>query len=134
MAGIDRRIEALERLTPADDPERERRARERFLESREERFEQSLNHVRARLDAGDARLPRPGDSPITAAAFYAVLASRGDPRAEGARALYAEISERSRRHHTAVELEEKHPGIVEAHRRWFAAMVERHAQRREDRF
>ena len=98
------------------------------MEPLEESFERSMRHAKARLDAGDARPLGPGAAPITAAAFYAVLASRGDPLAEEARARYAEISERRRRHHTAVELEEKFPGIVQAHRKRFAEMVERHAR------
>jgi hypothetical protein len=128
VGSIDRRIQDLERLIPASDPERGRRVRERFAESLEESSERSLSHARAHLDAGDTRLPGPGDAPITAAAFYAVLASRGDPLAEEARALYAEISERRRRHPAAVELEERAAGITEASRRQFAELVERHAR------
>ena len=105
----------------------------RFGESFERDFERSLQYARRRVEEGTvSRADLEGSSPMTIAAVYAVLASRGNPLAEEIRELYEEVRETGRRHHATRELEEYAPGIGAEFDRFFWEVVERHAHKPEE--
>ncbi len=101
---------------------------QRFGESFERDFERSLQYARSRVEEGRvSRADLEGSSPMTIAAVYSVLASRGDRRAEEVRRLYEDVRE-DRRHHYA----SRGPKAAEEVDRFFGDMVERHAREKAE--
>jgi hypothetical protein len=126
------RAELEGRTSPLEEEAATLQAKQRFLEEFAKDFERRIPAAAVAVEEGrvsstDLRRKPPMD----VAAVYAVLASGGDPRAEDVKALYDEVKEERRRHHSMVELEEWSPGIGREYDAWFWEMVERHAERRD---
>jgi hypothetical protein len=136
VAGLDRRIEALEKLYGSEGGE-ERSANgagaARELEKSAQDFEWRVERLKSAagrdplggLDITELRR-RP---PVEIAAVYVVLSQRGErAMARAVKDLYDDVKEERSRHPAVIELEEWSPGTGRAYDRWFWEMVERHAQ------
>jgi hypothetical protein len=134
MASLNGRIRKLEgHISPLEEEAATLQAKQRFLEEFAQDFERRIPPAAVaveenRVSSTDLRRK----SPMEVAAVYVVLASGDDPRAKEVKALYDDVKEERRKHHSMVELEEWSPGIGREYDAWFWEMVERHAERRED--